>query len=151
VAVLRELLASHRGQVLALTAICLLGLLAVTGLAVDGGRLFIERRQLQAAVDAAAAAAAQQVDEAEYRRSNGSNVVLDVTRAYTAAETSLVRSGVTSYTISIMPRQAYVEGRRLVRTVFMGRVTPGPSQVQVVARGNGVPRYGIAVAQGGSP
>lgn len=150
-AVLRRSLGDARGQILPLTALCLLALLAVAGLAVDGGKLFIERRSLQAAVDQAAAAAAQQVDEGEYRRSNGTNVILDTDKAYSAARTSLVQNGVPAYTISVMSRQVFVRGQRPVRTVFMGLIWPSLSQVTVYATGTGVPRYGIAAAQGGSP
>ena len=49
----------ERGAVAVLTAILIMALLAVAAVAVDGGRLYVERAQLQSGADAAALALAQ--------------------------------------------------------------------------------------------
>ena len=46
----------ERGQVLLLMALTIVGLLAAVGLAIDGGTVFVERRRMQNAADAAALA-----------------------------------------------------------------------------------------------
>jgi Flp pilus assembly protein TadG len=51
-----------RGAVLVFLAICMTALLALAGLALDGGRAYGERRQMQNAADAAAMAATRQLD-----------------------------------------------------------------------------------------
>ena len=50
---------AHSGQAIILIGIAAVGLLAVTGLAIDGGRLLYLRREAQTAADAAAIAAAR--------------------------------------------------------------------------------------------
>lgn len=60
--------ANERGQTAVLVALLMAGLLVGTGLAIDGGTTFIERRRMQNAADAAALAGAQQV--ASYRTGN---------------------------------------------------------------------------------
>jgi hypothetical protein len=47
---------SERGQTLVIVAVAMVGLLALAGLAIDGGNLFMQRRQAQNAADAAALA-----------------------------------------------------------------------------------------------
>lgn len=49
---------AQRGQAIALVALILVVLLGFLGLAIDGGRGYLDRRQMQASVDAAALAAA---------------------------------------------------------------------------------------------
>src|SRR5213593_4163547 len=49
---------AQRGQAIVLVGLLLVVLFGFVGLAIDGGRAYLERRQLQAAVDAAALAAA---------------------------------------------------------------------------------------------
>lgn len=72
------------GQVLVLVAVLLLALVAVIGLATDGGLVFAQRRDLQHLADGAALAAAMQVDEAAYR--GGGPDTLDPAAARRAAE-----------------------------------------------------------------
>ena len=50
---------SERGQAIVLIIVALIGMLAVTGLVVDGGMAFADRRQAQNAADSAALAAAR--------------------------------------------------------------------------------------------
>ena len=50
---------SERGQVIVIFAIALVGLLAVASMAIDLGRLYVERRNAQSAADAAVFAGAE--------------------------------------------------------------------------------------------
>jgi Flp pilus assembly protein TadG len=54
-------LRNERGQALPLIALAMVALLALTGFAIDFGRVWVARQQLQQAVDAAALAAGQQL------------------------------------------------------------------------------------------
>ena len=63
------------GQALVMVAVMMVGLVSVVGLVSDGGLVFAQRRDLQNAADAAAAAAAMQIDEEAYRATG--DVVLD--------------------------------------------------------------------------
>ena len=58
------------GAVVPLTAVMLLGLLAVAALVIDGGLLFAERRDLQGMADGAARAGAMAINE-ELLRDDG--------------------------------------------------------------------------------
>ena len=51
-----------RGATMILFAVVLIGLLALSGLVIDGGRLFAERRQQQNAADFASMAATRELD-----------------------------------------------------------------------------------------
>ncbi|MBV6397104.1 MAG: hypothetical protein HFACDABA_02709 [Anaerolineales bacterium] len=51
--------ASERGQAIVLIVVALIGLIAITGLVVDGGMAYADRRQAQNAADSAALAAAR--------------------------------------------------------------------------------------------
>jgi hypothetical protein len=55
----RAALRSERGQTLVIVAVAMVGLLALAGLAIDGGNLVMRRRQAQNAADAAALAGAR--------------------------------------------------------------------------------------------
>jgi hypothetical protein len=85
---------NERGQatvmVLGLALVCF----AVAGLAVDGTRVFLARRTLQNAADAAATAGASELDTAVYYRTGGRNVVLDPAAARRVAARWLARRGV---------------------------------------------------------
>jgi hypothetical protein len=65
------------GQVAPLLAVCMLGLLAVAGLVIDGGVLFSARRDLQSLADGAARSGAMAVDEQTLRDSGGSRIYLN--------------------------------------------------------------------------
>jgi Putative Flp pilus-assembly TadE/G-like len=56
---MRRLARSERGQAMVLTVVCVTVLLGMAALVLDVGSWFVDRRQLQAGVDAAALAAAQ--------------------------------------------------------------------------------------------
>lgn len=83
----KQIHSGERGQAIVLLALLILGLLAVAGLAVDGGRLYAERRFVQNASDNAALAGALAICTDEdvvaaaqaSAAANGSGDFLDVT------------------------------------------------------------------------
>jgi Flp pilus assembly protein TadG len=85
----------ERGQVLVMTAFCMACLLGALGLAVDCGVLFNARRQMQAAADAAAMAAAT---ESFYNGSGSANINQ---RAYDAAKANGVDHAATGVNVIV--------------------------------------------------
>jgi Flp pilus assembly protein TadG len=77
--------ASEDGQILVLTVVVALALLAILGLVADGGLILARHRELQGIADAAARAGAAQLDEASYRASNGRTATLNPAQAQAAA------------------------------------------------------------------
>jgi Flp pilus assembly protein TadG len=144
--------AAHRqayedGQILVLTVVVALALLAILGLVADGGLVLARHRELQGVADAAARAGAAQLDEASYRASNGRTATLNPTHAQAAARRYLrtVRfSGQAS--ITAIPGQVTIGLSEVVRPIIFSSVGIGPIRLAVhaVAR----PRTGIAQAQG---
>jgi hypothetical protein len=67
--------------------------LAVSGLAIDGTRAFLERRALQNAADAAALAAADQLDLDAFYEAGGESIALDPDAARAAAFEMLAQAG----------------------------------------------------------
>jgi Flp pilus assembly protein TadG len=139
--------ASEDGQILILTVVVALALLAILGLVADGGLVLARHRELQGVADAAARVGAAQLDEASYRASNGRTANLNPTQAQAAAGRYLrtVRfSGETSITAN--PSQVTIGLSEVVRPIIFSSVGIGPIRLAVhaVAR----PRTGIAQAQG---
>ena len=81
------------GSVTGMLVVVMFVVLAFAGLAVDGTRLMLARRDLQALADSAALAGASSIDEARYRASGGAEVVLDPTGARFAAAAVVSTSG----------------------------------------------------------
>jgi hypothetical protein len=77
---LAHLVRDETGQAAPLVAVMLVGVVAITGLVIDGGLLFAARRDLQGMADGAARSGAMAVDE-EYLRSSGGEVRLDESAA----------------------------------------------------------------------
>ncbi|WP_109487800.1 pilus assembly protein TadG-related protein [Occallatibacter savannae] len=90
-----RILREEKGQVLVMTAFCMACLLGCLGLAVDVGVLFNARRQMQAAADAAAMAAAT---EAYYNGTSSANIK---PRAYAAAAANGVDNSVTGNVVMV--------------------------------------------------
>jgi uncharacterized membrane protein len=88
---------------------------SVAGLAVDGGVLLEERRELQSIVDGAARAGATQLDMARLRASGGADVQLDPTLASRAAASYAGRAlDASPHTWRSAPSvQVRVDGRRV--------------------------------------
>jgi Flp pilus assembly protein TadG len=139
--------ASEDGQILVLTVVVALALLAILGLVADGGFVLACHRELQGVADAAARAGAAQLDEASYRASNGRTATLNPTQAHSAVGRYLrtVRFGGQA-SISVTPTQVTIGVSEVVRPIIFGSVGIGPIRlaVRTVAR----PRTGIAQAQG---
>lgn len=105
------------GQALVFVAVLLLGLVAVTGLATDGGLVFAQRRDLQNLADAAALAGAMQIDETAYRA--GSGVALNQAAARQAASTYLTNAGEVTYEVIVGTTTVAVTVHRRARTGFL--------------------------------
>jgi Flp pilus assembly protein TadG len=139
--------AGEDGQILVLTVIVALALLAILGLVADGGLILARNRELQGIADAAARAGAAQLDEASYRASNGRTATLHPTQAQVAAGRYLrtVRFGGEA-SITATPGQVTIGLSEVVRPIIFSSVGIGPIRLAVhaVAR----PRTGIAQAQG---
>jgi hypothetical protein len=132
------------GAVVPLTAVMLLGLLAVAALVIDGGVLFAERRDFQGLADGAARAGAMAVDE-ELLRETG-DVRLDPVAARTAAGRYLAAGGfqgevqIDADTLSVT-----VDLEESRPTLMMGML--GVRAVSVTAHAIARPRVGIEEAE----
>jgi Flp pilus assembly protein TadG len=138
---------SEDGQILVLTVVVALALLAILGLVADGGLLLARHRELQGAADAAARAGAAQLDEASYRTSNGRTAALNPTEAQAAAGRYLRTVRFTGQArIAATPAQVTIGLSEMVRPIIFSSVGIGPIRLAVhtVAR----PRTGIAQVQG---
>jgi uncharacterized membrane protein len=135
----------ERGAVAPLVAVMLLGLLAMMALVIDGGLLFVERRDLQAAADGAARAGAMAIDQ-DLLRETGA-VRLDPAVARTATERYLEAAGVGG-TVRIdanrLSVSVHLEQER--PTLMMGLL--GLRTVDVTAHAVARPRVGIEEAGG---
>jgi uncharacterized membrane protein len=135
------------GQILVLTLVVGLGLLAILGLVADGGLLFARHRELQALADAAARAGAGQLDEATYRASGGRTAQLDPTQARAAAAQHLRAAGFTGQaTITATTGQVTIGLAEPIRTPIFNNV--GFSAIQLVVHSRAEPRTGSTQAQG---
>jgi uncharacterized membrane protein len=63
---LATIMRSEEGQSLIVIAVVMIGLIALMGLAIDGGNLFLQRRNAQNAADAAALAGTRLLAQAIY-------------------------------------------------------------------------------------
>ena len=138
------------GQILVLTVVMMLGLLAVLGLVADGGLVFARHRELQAMADAAARAGAAQLDEAVYRSSNGRIAQLGPTRARQAARGYLQASGFAGQAeVSADPGSVTVALTQAMRPPVFGALSGG--DVQLAVRSLARPRTGITQPQPQGP
>lgn len=131
------------GQVAPLVAVCMLGLLAVAGLVIDGGVLFSARRDLQSVADGAARSGAMAVDEQTLRDSGGNRIYLDPGKAELAVTDYLNLvgfAGTAETTASIESvRVTLHENHRTVLLSMMGIRT-----IETRASSAAGPRSGIA-------
>ncbi len=133
------------GSVAPLTAVMLLGLLAMTALVVDGGVLFAARRDLQGLADGAARAGAMAVDIDTLRQNE--LVRLDPGEAEKAARQYLSAAGFTglsSIHADILRVTVHLSDTR--STVMMGLL--GVRTVGVEAHAMARPRTGIDRPEG---
>jgi len=130
------------GQALVMVAVMMVGLVSVVGLVSDGGLVFAQRRDLQNAADAAAAAAAMQIDEDMYRATG--DVVLDERWARETAARYLGAEDGVNYEIATSPDSLEVSVSRQASTSFLRVI--GIESVDVSARASAEPRYGVDAA-----
>ena len=124
-----------------------LALLAILGqLVADGGFVLARHRELQGVADAAARAGAAQLDETNYRASNGRTATLNPTQARAAAGRYVTVRFSGQANITATPRQVTIGLSEMVHPIIFSSVGIGPIRLAVhaVAR----PRTGIAQAQG---
>ena len=140
----------EQGQILVLTVVMMLGLLAVLGLVADGGLVFARHRELQATADAAARAGAAQLDETLYRASNGRTAQLNPTRARQAARGYLQATGFDGHAeVSADPASVTVALTQAMRPPIFGAFNGG--DVQLSVRSLARPRTGITQPQPQGP
>jgi Flp pilus assembly protein TadG len=125
----------ERGQaavlVLGLALVCF----AIAGLAVDGTRVFLARRALQNAADAAATAGAAELDTVAYYRTGGRRVALDASAARSVAARWLARHGLgAEASITTDGRSVSVALRDEVPTSWLGLVGIDRIPVGAIAR-----------------
>jgi Flp pilus assembly protein TadG len=135
------------GQILILTVVVALALLAILGLVADAGLVLARHRQLQGVADAAARAGAAQLDEATYRASNGRIAHLNATQAEQAAGRHLQAAGFTGQaSVTATTDQVVIGLSEAVRPIIFSSIGLGPIRlaVRAVAR----PRTGITQPQG---
>lgn len=133
----------ERGQMLPLVAGFTLIVFAVAGVAVDGARLWLLRRGLQASADAAAIAAGAQLDADPFYARGGTGLVLDRDAATAAAQRVLAsRKLATRSAITLEGDVVRVEVRGLLRTSFLSLV--GVKELPVVAGATASPVLGDA-------
>ncbi|HEY1298207.1 MAG TPA: pilus assembly protein TadG-related protein [Chloroflexota bacterium] len=111
-----------RAQALVWLTLAIPLFVSIAGLAIDGGLLLDERRELQSVVDGAARAGATQLDMPRLRASGGSDVQLDATLATRAVHTYVDR--------------ALASGLRTWRTTPETQVEVGTRRVHVSVRAN---------------
>jgi hypothetical protein len=135
-----------RGQATKFLVVMLPLFLAVGGIALDAGHLFVQRTHLQAIADAAARAGAIQIDEAGlYSRADGV-VRLEPTAAREAAMYYAMYNGALAEDVQADEASVYVRMSRVVPTVFLRvvRIT----SIEIHAEATARPRYGIDRAEG---
>jgi uncharacterized membrane protein len=130
------------GQVIVLVALMLTGLIAVVGLAADGGIVFAQRRDLQNLADAAALAGAMQLDEQAYRESG--TVTLDEAAAEQVVAQYLADTGDLGYTVAASETGVEVQVSRQASTSFLRVI--GIDGVEISASARAEARHGIDAA-----
>ena len=133
---------SERGQTTVLVLGMALLAFAVAGLAVDGTRAWLLRRTLQNAADAAALAAAGELDRSAYYGSGGAEVALDATSSERVAARWLTRRALdASARIDATRERVTVELKGAVGTTFLSLA--GIRSIPVAVRADAAPLPGI--------
>jgi Putative Flp pilus-assembly TadE/G-like len=123
------------GHVTVLTIGLVMVVLAVAALAVDGTRVFIERRTLQTAVDGAAVAAAAEIDTDLYHRSGGAQVALDPKEAEEAIARIIGARGIgAAIHVSIEDRKIAISMSSETETTWLKVVGIDAIPISVQAR-----------------
>lgn len=133
----------QHGQVLPLVAGFTLIVFAIAGVAIDGARLWLLRRGLQASADAAALGAATQLDAEPFYAGGGGDVVLDRASAVAEAQRVLAsRDLATESSITVEDDLVRAEVRARMRTSFLSLA--GVDELPVVATATATPVLGDA-------
>lgn len=136
-----RLSAGERGQVTVLAMGLCVVCFATGGLAVDGARVWILRRSLQAAADAAAASGASALDTVAYHESDGTTRRLDPELARSEAAAVLAARGLPGrFEISATAAVVRTRLRTSVPTSFLALV--GIRDLPVVADATARPFFG---------
>ena len=130
------------GQALVFLVLMIPIFLAVVGLVIDGGYMFLQYRRAYATANGAAQAAAQCVDKSHFAATN--QVRLDQARAANAAREYVTLNGrgkLQLVSLAATQREVRVAVRARLDTMFM-RIA-GINQVTVSLQGIAYPAYGI--------
>ena len=137
-----SLVGVRRGQAIVWVAVMMPFFLAIIGLAIDGGILFDNQRELQNVADGAARAGAMQIDQQTYRESGGQTVVLDPEGARQVATAYVLDQGTTlTAGVSADSHQVVVSVNRAVPTGFLRIV--GITTIQISATATAEVHHGI--------
>lgn len=135
--------AGERGQNAVLLAAALPGILAMIGLMIDGGRMLIEYKRAQVAIDSAAFAAAQRIDRGQFFRDQ--IVVLNPQEATATGGlygTLNSRGSVQVTAIEVYGNVIVARGNAQIDTIFLKMFGAGPVRLDVSSQAT--PFYGIS-------
>lgn len=124
------------GSVTGMLLVALILLAAFVGLAVDGTRMFLARRDLQALADSAALAGASSIDETRYRSSGGLVVAIDPNAARFAAAAVVSTSGWPADgvgSVEVLGTRVTVRLQRPVHLTLLGLTGLGPQRIGAIA------------------
>ena len=128
-----------------LFAVLMIMLLGLSGLAMDGGQLFLARRDTQSLADAAARAGAAQLDQVAARINPDSPPQIDPIDATDAAETYIAdaRPGASVAVLAVDANHIAVRVTSPPVPVTLLQLTGVGSSIRVQAVGAAVPESGI--------
>ena len=130
----------------AFVAVLLPALLVLGGLAMDGGQLFVERRQVQALADAAARAGAAELDEVAARTQPTAPAMLEPDRAAKAAADFVaeVQPAAAIVVTEVDPGHIRVQVTSPPVKLTLLQLVPGlQTTIRVQASGQAEPQTGI--------
>jgi Flp pilus assembly protein TadG len=119
--------------------------LAIVGLALDGGRAFVARSDLQSVADSAARAGATQLDTSlgsPLRADTEAQPRLLPAAARSAAQSYAIRHGIRPTAVAADEQRVVVDVAEDVQTVFLPIIRV--DRIPVAARGVARPRAGLA-------
>ncbi len=128
-----------------LFAVLMIMLLGLSGLAMDGGQLFLARRDTQSLADAAARAGAAQLDEVELRTNPDNPPQIDPIKAADAAQTyiAVARPGGSVAVLAVDANHIAVRVTSPPVPVTLLQLAGVGSSIRVQAVGAAVPESGI--------
>ena len=132
----------EQGSVLVITVLLLPLMLVLTGLAVDGGLMYLQYQRVTRTANLGAQAASHAIDEQYFARTN--RIRLDYPRAMAFAqqyanENSTYNIHVTN--VTVRARQVEVTAMTTYKTLFMQ--IGGTHEITLHVKGKAYPAYGI--------